>query len=123
MGVNIGQVMRYISHQSMANAYVDSAFSGYDHMVIDKYIKDPSKGFQAGEVISVSSNFHAANFKHETTKVNQKRPRKSANKSESEEPVEVPDGWPEDICYFYNRRRCYGRCTRSHVCAGEKKTR
>lgn len=100
----------------MANAYVDGAFSGYDRMVIDKYIEEPRKGFQGGEVISVSSNFHAINFKKEAPKLAQKKGKKSCVKSDSDEVVDIPEGWPDEICYFYNRRKCYRRCVRSHIC-------
>lgn len=72
------QHMKYVSRQSMANAYVDNAFTGYDCMVVDKYLDDPRKGFHPGEVISVSSNFHAINFKREMSKVNFKKGEENA---------------------------------------------
>lgn len=111
------QHMKYVSRQALSNNYTDSAFCGYDRMVVDKYLEDTSKGFAAGDIISVSSNFHAANFKKEMVKPNPKRfKRGSKTKYENEEPVEIPENWPSDICYYYNRRSCYGRCNRSHIC-------
>lgn len=111
------QHMKYVSRQASSNNYVDQAFCGYDRMVIDKYLEDTSQGFQAGDIISVSSNFHAANFRREQVKpVLKKARRGQKNRYEGEEPVEVPESWPSDICYYYNRRSCYGRCNRSHIC-------
>lgn len=111
------QHMKYVSRQASTNSYIDAAFSGYDRMVVDKYLEDPSKGFQAGDVISVSSNFHAANFKRDPVRSTPKRRTRSAKaRLDNEEPVEVPESWPSDICYYYNRRSCYGKCNRSHIC-------
>lgn len=62
------QHMKYVSRQASMNNYIDSAFSGYDRMVIDKYLEDTSKGFPAGDIISVSSNFHAQILKGNSLK-------------------------------------------------------
>lgn len=115
------QHLKFIARQSISNVYLDSAFTGYDRMVVNKYLENRSAGFQAGDTISVSSNFHAANFRQNTWKEapkNQPRRRQRSQrfKSDQEETVDIPDSWPDDVCFFYNRKRCYGRCNRSHIC-------
>lgn len=111
------QHMKYVSRQASSNSYVDSAFTGYDRMVVDKFLEDTSKGFQAGDIIAVSSNFHAANFKPVVQKpAGKKANRYNKPRHNTEEPVEIPENWPNDVCYYFNRRTCFGRCSRSHVC-------
>lgn len=112
------QHMKFVARQSISNVYTDQAFSGYDRMVVNKYLENPRLGFQAGDVVSVSSNFHAANLKSNTKDkfVNKKGRKGQRPRGETDEIIEIPDGWPEDICFYYNRRRCFGRCNRSHVC-------
>lgn len=48
--------LKFVSRQAASNNYVDQAFTGYDRMVVDIYLEDPNKGFQAGDMICVSSN-------------------------------------------------------------------
>lgn len=104
--------MKYVSRQAMANAYVDSAFCGYNCMVVDLEVpRITTQGILSGG----GYNFHAINFNREQ-KMSQKKVKKSRVKSDNEEVIEIPDGWPDEICYYYNRRKCYGRCARSHIC-------
>lgn len=86
-------------------------------MVVDKFLLDKKKGFAAGDVLSVSSNFHAANFRRDFVKPFKKSPKARGQRVQkpeagSEEPIEIPLDWPDDICFYFNRRRCYGKCSR-----------
>lgn len=114
------QHVKFIARQSISNSYIDSAFTGYDRMVVNKYLENRAAGFQAGDLISVASNFHAANFKQGTvkdlTKNPSRRKQRVQRRLDQEEPIEIPESWPDDICFFYNRKRCFGRCNRSHIC-------
>lgn len=107
------QHLKFIARQSIANSYIDSAFTGYDRMVVNKYIEDRKAGFQAGDLISVASNFHAANFKQNTgkdaSKSQARRKQKNQRKLDQVEPLDIPDSWPDDICYFY-------RCIFQYIC-------
>lgn len=114
------QHMKFVARQSLGRNYVDQAFVGYDRMVVDKYLQDTHKGFAAGDVLSVSSNFHAANFRKDFGKPFKKSPKARNQRTprvegSSDEFIEIPSDWPDDICFYFNRRRCYGRCSRSHV--------
>lgn len=52
-------------------------------------------------MISVASNFYAANFKQNTGKdpprSQARRRQKSQRKLEQDESVDIPDSWPDDI--------------------------
>lgn len=114
------QHMKFIARQASNNSYLDMAFAGYDRMVIDKYLSDKCAGFAAGDMLCVSSNFHAANFRQNVNKVPKKLGRRGQKGTQadagSEDSVDIPSDWPDEICYYINRRRCYGRCVRSHMC-------
>lgn len=114
------QHMKFVLRQAVNKSYTDGAYVGYDRMVVDRFLQDKKHGFVAGDMLSVSSNFHAANFRKETIKTTRKTGRRAQRPSKSdggwEEPVEIPTDWPDDICFYFNRRRCYGRCVRSHIC-------
>ena len=58
----------FIAEQAHQHNFVDQAFVGYDRFVVDKFIiklevanKLP-RVFSVGDVLGVSSHFHAGNF-------------------------------------------------------------
>ena len=145
---NGGDLAGYIGHfnfiaeQAHQHNFADQAFVGYDRFVVDKYIKLESankspKLFSVGDILGVSSHFHAGNFQHVPKKpvggyrgsrggrypyrrsgdYNQERSRDTKDAG-------VPEGFPEDICYGWNYKSCSGKCSKKHecrVCGGEHK--
>lgn len=31
-------------------------------------------------------------------------------------PLFMPENWPDEICFSFNSKGCYGRCTKQHIC-------
>ena len=125
----------FVAEQAHQHNFSDQAFVGYDRFVVDKYIKLETANksplvFSVGEVLGVSSHFHAGNF--------MSVPKKSAGsgfrgsrggrypyrrygdysqeKGREVKEASVPEGFPEDICYAWNYKSCSGKCSKKHEC-------
>ena len=134
--------INFIAEQAHQHNFVDQAFVGYDRFVVDKYVKLESanktpKMFSVGDVLGVSSHFHAGNFQHVPRKASggfrvarggryqcRRQGDFSQDKSKDVKEGGVPDGFPDDICYAWNYKNCSGKCSKKHecrVCGGDHK--
>ena len=126
-----GEASSYLEHlvfvtkQASVHSFVDLAYVSYDKAVVDKFIKDPSKKFVAGDTLAVASHFHAGNMPQQHVNKKQSgrgrgsgRGRRTSGYSEFDrDSVPTPEGFPTDICYNYNYRSCSGvNCQKQHIC-------
>ena len=118
---------KFVSERAMSNQFTDSAFVEYDRHVISKVIDDKMESFPVGDTLGVSSHFHAGNLvpakaiskqnvkKWGGAKWGKKPFDKQSDSVEKTPPV--PDGFPDDICYAFNYKRCSSNsCAKKHVC-------
>ena len=125
----------FIAEQAHQHNFVDMAFVGYDRFVVDKYIKLESSNkfplvFSVGDVLGVSSHFHAGNFQSTQKKSTgsfrgsrgggrypyRRYGDYSQDKSRDVKEATVPEGFPEEICYAWNYKNCSGKCFKKHEC-------
>ena len=123
----------FIAEQAHQHSFVDQAFVGYDRFVVDKYIKLEvankfPRAFVAGDVLGVSSHFHAGNLQSTQKKYSgtfkssrggryQNRRYGDYTQDKPKDVKEsVPDGFPDDIFYAWNYKTCSGKCAKKHEC-------
>ena len=129
-----GELKSYIDHfnylvrQAATCNFQDSAFVAYDRHVVDQFINGESESFRAGDLLGVALNFHVGNLAPVRPAYARGRGRgfrrggrqsqgyETENEREWVRDQQVPEGFPEDICFKYNYRVCTGKCAKLHVC-------
>ena len=120
-----GEIITYMQHfnfiaaQAHKNNFTDQAFVCYEREVTDKVIRNNCSGpFQVGDMLAVASNLHAGNLliNKRAFKPNGPQRFKKSQGSDQSDKEFMPEGFPDDICYNYNYRSCYGKCSKSHIC-------
>ena len=120
-----GDVESYISHckyvaqQAMSSQFVDAAYVSYDRHVVTNVIQGESDTFVAGDALGVASSFHAGNLippKQKAKPFKAQRWSKKHDKQDDTAKPSMPDGFPSDICYAYNFKKCTGTCSKKHIC-------
>ena len=111
--------LKFVTYQAAHHSFVDAAYVGYDRYIVDKVVRGEQKVFVPSDTLGVSTHFHAGNFV---------QPRKPPTRGSwrgrgrrwGSEPdrgfTNMPDGFPEDICYAFNYKSCTGKCSKNHVC-------
>ena len=119
---------KFVSERAMANQFNDSSLVDYDRYVVSKVIEEELDSFPVGDSLGVSSNFHAGNLIPKSPKTQRKggfkkwgsgKWGKKFDKSpeNADKSPTVPDGFPEDICYAFNYKRCTStNCSKKHIC-------
>lgn len=108
--------MEFVSRHASDNSFLDCAYAEYDRCVIDSYLKNPLLGFKTADSTAIGYAFHPGKLNHEFVdrsgaSSKKRRPGKKGAKTE------VPDGYPEGNCFFWNYRSCNNSsCQKKHVC-------
>ena len=111
--------LNFVCRQVMERTFVAAAFVGYDRMVVDKFMKGHSATFVEGDTVAAASNFHAGHFKN-AFRSRMRRPDLAKRPDDTREDAvlsRMPEDWPEEVCFNWNTRSCYGKCLKLHVCA------
>lgn len=99
--------------------YVNAAYIGYDKEVVDNFVKNPARGFNASDSLAIPTHFCSAN-EHETQNMKAKGGAKRSRmegRSRSQAPAaSQPEDWPEEACFVYNTSFCNGSCGKLHIC-------
>ena len=109
----------------MKNQFLGSAYVDYDRHVVTTALDEGLAKFSVGDTLGVSSNFHAGNLqspkpakvgkKAGFQKWGKKQPDKVSDQSDRNS--SVPEGFPDDVCYAFNYKRCSSNsCSKKHVC-------
>lgn len=111
--------MLYVFKLASLGEYVDSTFSGYDNCVVDAVISRDIPAFVPRYPLATSLHFHAANIIKNQTQYGYAsrgggRGRGRGGRDDRKGQT-VPEGFPENICYFLNYGNCDG-CNKGHVC-------
>lgn len=96
--------MIFVARQAQLDAFVDSTFVQYDHILIDAVLDGDIPTFLAGYPLAQSMCFHSANHKNV---------QKSKMKWPGSKKPKV--GISSEICYNFNFKTCDG-CERIHAC-------
>ena len=115
---------RYVSQQAMASQFSDGAYVGYDRHVVEQLIDGDSDTFVVGDNLGVATHFHAGNLSSQKTPLKLKQGKKWGKRTSDKSDKagddslksNMPEGFPDDICYAYNFKKCTGSCSKKHVC-------
>lgn len=108
--------VEFITRHASDDSYMNCAYADYDHFVIDNFLKNPLAGFKVADSVAIGHSFHPAKLILD----NQERGGTSRQKrKQNRKPVkgEIPDGYPENNCIFWNYRVCNNSgCQKKHIC-------
>lgn len=96
--------MIFVARQAQLDAFVDSTFVQYDHILIDAVLDGDIPTFVAGYPLAQSMCFHSANHKNV-----------QKNKVKWPGSKKAKGGISSEICYNFNFKTCEG-CERIHAC-------
>lgn len=122
---NGGDIDKYLSHMDYVTRhgknedYQDSAYIEYDKMVVDDFVRNPSEGIKACNVMASSFCFHDVTRVHKSsTQISTpKKKNKIRSKVSNRQGDSVPDDYPPENCFYWNYRSCVmSNCNRNHVC-------
>lgn len=112
--------MEFITRHACEGSYVDNAYSDYDRHV-DRYLRNSSAGFVMADPVAVGHSFHPAKLVGEGGEGRNpgRNRRKSSKRGQGNQ---VPDGYPEQNCYFWNYKVCSAtNCSKNRICDGAHK--
>lgn len=86
---------------------------------MDAVLSREITSFVPGYPLAASLHFHASNMvKNQSLQTGFRgrgRGRGRVNRNDRRGQT-IPDGFPENICYFFNYGSCEGGCNKGHVC-------
>lgn len=118
-----GNVDAYLSHLEFVfrhacdNSYIDMSYSDYDHHVVDAFLKSPGRGFSMADPVAIGYSFHLARLVSENNDARFGDSKKSKKRAAKSSKGDIPDGYPESNCYFWNYKVCTNQnCSKKHIC-------
>lgn len=118
--------MMFLSRHLMERNFQVQACAKYDKYIVDKVVEGKSI-FTEFDPMAAGLFLHGgAVMKPEVTRQHQTGPPlrfqtqgrsnqlRDCNRDNT--PYHMSDTWPTDVCFFFNTRSCYGRCSKLHVC-------
>lgn len=120
--------MLFLCRHAMKNEYKDIAYSSYDHEVTNAVMSHDVPTYIPGYTVAAQFSFSGRNERRSAGsadsgsvsgtgfgKVAKKRSKQRKGGPWSND--NVPDGWPEALCYDYNYGSCEKTdCSKDHVC-------
>lgn len=118
--------LMFVARHLMERNFTVSACCKYDKYVVDQVL-DKKGSFAAIDPIA------AGLFLHGGAVVRNEPPRQQFGSYTSRPPLQgkfqnlrecnrentpgfMPENWPQEICFSFNAKTCYGRCNKNHIC-------
>ena len=123
----------FVAKQGQLNQFSDAALVAYDRAVVDKIVRGDLFSFGSVDTMAAACSFHAGNVlgssqvKRDQGQscrgrgfFNRNRSRSDTSGGHTGESADRDTGpqepFPQDLCYHFNYRKCFGGCGKSHIC-------
>ena len=123
----------FVAKQGQLNQFSDAALVAYDRAVVDKIVRGDLFSFGSVDTMAAACSFHAGNVlgssqvKRDQGQsrrgrgfFNRNRSRVDTSGGHTGESADRDTGpqdpFPQDLCYNFNYRKCFGGCGKSHIC-------
>lgn len=117
--------MLFVSRHLMERNFTVSACSRYDKYVVDTVLAGKGK-FSDPDPVAIGLFLHGGAVARNdqvrqqpgimTRSPYQNRFSQLRECNRENTPSFMPENWPQEICFMFNSKTCFGRCNKQHVC-------
>lgn len=110
----------FVARHLMERNFTVAACAKYDKYVVDQVVSGKSR-FSDFNPVAAGLFLHGGAAVRAEPAQQQWGPKQTPGRqlrdcNRENTPAYMPDWWPTDICFLFNARSCYGRCSKQHIC-------